>query len=117
MWLFNDLPLEALKERYGFTPPAGWAERLMRAAVRLSSGGSGSIISSEGLVMTNHHVGSDALQKLSTPGKNLLEEGFVDVALRVGGATTRGGAGREGEAECGGHREQTDADAAAARQG
>ncbi|HVR76558.1 MAG TPA: S46 family peptidase [Planctomycetota bacterium] len=77
MWLFNRLPLETLKEKHGFTPEPGWAERLQRAAVRLSSGGSGSFVSSEGLVMTNHHVGSDALQKLSTRERNLLEEGFV----------------------------------------
>jgi hypothetical protein len=77
MWLFNRLPLDYLKEKHGFTPDPGWAENLLRAAVRLSSGGSGSFVSPEGLVMTNHHVGSDAIQKLSTPEKNLLETGFT----------------------------------------
>jgi hypothetical protein len=77
MWLFNRLPLKYLKEKHGFTPPEGWAENLMRSAVRLSSGGSGSFVSAEGLVMTNHHVGSDSIQKLSTPEKNLVEKGFV----------------------------------------
>src|SRR5262245_11202899 len=77
MWLFNDLPLKQLQEKHGFTPPAGWAERIQRAAVRLSSGGSGSFISPDGLVLTNHHVGADCLQKLSTREKNLMETGFV----------------------------------------
>ncbi len=77
MWLFNRLPLAQLKEKHGFVPPAGWAERIQRAAVRLSSGGSGSFVSADGLVMTNHHVGSDAIQKLSTPQRNLMESGFV----------------------------------------
>ncbi len=77
MWLFNRLPLAQLKEKHGFVPPAGWAERIPRAAVRLSSGGSGSFVSADGLVMTNHHVGSDAIQKLSTPERNLMENGFV----------------------------------------
>jgi Peptidase S46 len=42
-------------------------------------GGSGSFISADGLVITNHHVGSDALEKFSTPEHNLLKEGFYAV--------------------------------------
>src|SRR6266850_1771476 len=77
MWLFNNLPRKQLQEKYGFSPTKEWVDNLMRSAVRISSGGSGSFISPEGLVLTNHHVGSDALQKLSTPQKNLLETGFT----------------------------------------
>ena len=77
MWLFNRLPRKHLSAKYGFEPESRWAENLSRAAVRLSSGGSGSFVSPNGLVMTNHHVGSDALQKLSTKTRNLLEEGFL----------------------------------------
>jgi len=77
MWLFNRLPLKSLKERHGFAPKEGWADNLLRAAVRLSSGGSGSFVSPDGLVMTNHHVGSDSIQKLSTPERNLMQTGFV----------------------------------------
>ncbi|MFZ5829224.1 MAG: S46 family peptidase, partial [Planctomycetota bacterium] len=76
MWLFNDPPLKLLKERYQFEPAPEWFEHLQRASVRFNSGGSGSFVSSTGLVMTNHHVGADALQKLSTPEKNLLAAGF-----------------------------------------
>jgi hypothetical protein len=81
MWLFNRLPVDHLTKKYGFTPDAKWAEHLMRSSVRISSGGSGSFVSADGLVMTNHHVGSDALQKLSTKEKNLLDTGFVAKAL------------------------------------
>ena len=77
MWLFNRLPTKQLGSKYSFTPDAKWSEHLMRSAVRLSSGGSGSFVSAEGLVMTNHHVGSDALQKLSTKDRNLLDTGYV----------------------------------------
>lgn len=76
MWLFNDPPRALLKERYGFEPTDAWLTHLQRASVRFNSGGSGSFVSSSGLVMTNHHVGADALQKLSTKEHDLLAEGF-----------------------------------------
>lgn len=77
MWLFNDLPLEYLEKKYGFKPDEKWAEHLMKSSVRFNVGGSASFISSTGLVLTNHHVGSDTLYKLSTPERNIMEAGFL----------------------------------------
>ena len=77
MWLFNDLPSERLKQTHGFTPPAGWLERLQQAAVRFNSGGSGAFVSADGLVLTNHHVAASSLQKLSSPERNLAQDGFL----------------------------------------
>ena len=77
MWLFNDLPTKLLKERYGFEPSREWAEHLMKSCVRFNVGGSASFISSTGLVLTNHHVGSDTLFKLSTPERNIMDVGFL----------------------------------------
>jgi hypothetical protein len=76
MWLFNDPPKALLKERYGFEPTDAWLTHLQRCAVRFNSGGSGSFVSKNGLVMTNHHVGADALAKLSTKEHDLLADGF-----------------------------------------
>ncbi len=39
-------------------------------------GGTGSFISPEGLILTNHHVGFTALQRASTNENNYLENGF-----------------------------------------
>jgi hypothetical protein len=76
MWLFNQPPRKLLKERYDFEVTDAWLEHLQKSSVRFNSGGSGSFVSADGLVMTNHHVGADALQKLSTAEKDLLKDGF-----------------------------------------
>lgn len=77
MWLFNDLPRQILQERYGFVVDDAWAEHLRLSSVRFNSGGSGSFVSSDGLVLTNHHVASDTLFKLSTPDRNIMEDGYL----------------------------------------
>ncbi len=76
MWLLNAPPTAQIKQKYGVEVTPAWLEHLQKSAVRFQTGGSGSIVSKDGLVMTNHHVGSDMLQKLSTPERNLLEQGF-----------------------------------------
>ena len=77
MWLFNDLPKEYLKKTYGFEPTDAWADQLMKSCVRFNVGGSASFVSSNGLVLTNHHVASDTLFKLSTEESNYAEDGFL----------------------------------------
>ncbi len=81
MYLFNDLPTETLKSRHDFVPTDAWAEHLRLSSVRFNSGGSGSFISSDGLVLTNHHVASDTLHKLSTSDRNLIDDGFLAKSL------------------------------------
>lgn len=76
MWLFNNPPQKLLKERYKFEPTEAWLEHLQKSSVRFNSGGSGSFVSAQGLVMTNHHVGADALQKLSTAERDLMAAGY-----------------------------------------
>src|ERR1700758_299615 len=72
MWLFNAPPLRQLKEKYQFEPTPQWLDHLQKASVRFNSGGSGSFVSANGLVVTHHHVGADALQKFSDEQHNYL---------------------------------------------
>jgi hypothetical protein len=76
MWLFNHPPRQQLKEKYGFDATDGWLDHLQRSSVRFNSGGSGSFVSPNGLVMSNHHVGADALQKFGDKDHNYMRDGF-----------------------------------------
>jgi hypothetical protein len=81
LWLFNNPPKKHLKDKHGFDAPQAWYDHLQKSSVRFNSGGSGSFVSADGLVMTNHHVGSGALQKLSSKGKDYLKDGFYAKTL------------------------------------
>jgi len=50
---------------------AAWLDKAMAASVRFNTA-SASFVSSSGLLLTNHHVGSDCIQQLA-----LMDEGFV----------------------------------------
>jgi hypothetical protein len=77
MWLLNNLPRELLKKKYDFDLTDAWRDRAMKASIRFNNGGSGSFVSPNGLAITNHHIGSDSLQKLSTKDKDLYRDGFL----------------------------------------
>lgn len=54
--------------------PAGGG--LSEAVIRLSIGCTAEFVSPEGLILTNHHCGFDALVSASTPQNDLVETGF-----------------------------------------
>ena len=87
MWTFDNLPLAQLEEQYSFTQTTEWLEQIRLSSLRLNDGGSGSFVSSRGLVMTNHHVGLNQVQNLSTSEADYVTNGFyapsIDKELRA----------------------------------
>src|SRR5512137_1623386 len=79
MWTLDNPPLKQLKEKYGFEPTPAWLEHLRLSSVRVGDGGSGSFVSPDGLVLTNHHVALGQLQKVSNAQKNYVMDGFYAV--------------------------------------
>jgi hypothetical protein len=77
MWTFNKLPKKQWKAKYGFEPGDDWAMHIQKSCVRIGQGGSGSFVSPEGLIMTNHHVGAGAIEDLSDERHNYLRDGFL----------------------------------------
>src|SRR5262245_34179829 len=73
---FNRIPKAAIKQALGVDLSDQWIERVQQASVRFPSG-SGSFVSPDGLVLTNHHVSLDLLHKLSTPKSDLASKGYV----------------------------------------
>ena len=74
MWLYNHPPRELLLKKYGFELTDAWLEHLQLSSVR--PGASAEFVSKDGLVLSNHHVGSRAIQRLSTPEHNYMRDGF-----------------------------------------
>jgi Peptidase S46 len=76
MWTFDNPPLKELAEKYNFHPTQDWLDHLRLSSVRLNDGGSGSFVSANGLLLTNHHVARVQLQKNSTAEHDYLRDGF-----------------------------------------
>ncbi len=81
MWTYFNLPLRQIEEKYNFKPTQQWLDKVRLSSIRFMDGGSGSFVSANGLVMTNHHVGVGQITKLSTQGKDYVNEGFYAKSL------------------------------------
>src|SRR5215813_464973 len=76
MWTFDNFPRAAVQKSYGFEPDQSWLDHVRLSSVRLGQGCSGSFVSPDGLVMTNHHCARRCIQDLSTAQQDLTAKGF-----------------------------------------
>lgn len=76
MFTFDNPPIAQIEKNHNVKLDEKWFEYSMRASVRFNNGGSGSFVSPNGLVLTNHHIGFDCIQKISTPEKDYVKNGF-----------------------------------------
>jgi hypothetical protein len=76
MWTFDNFPKAAVQQKYGVEVTDAWLKRLQRSITRHESGCTGSFISPDGLVLTNHHCVMDCLNEISSEKENFIENGF-----------------------------------------
>jgi hypothetical protein len=77
LWTFDNFPSEKVKAAYGVEISPAWLARVQANAVRLSVGCSASVVSGQGLTLTNDHCATDCVQTLSTEAHNYQRTGFL----------------------------------------
>jgi hypothetical protein len=76
MWTFDNLPTKQISEKYGWAPDQAWLDHVRLSVLRFP-GGSGSFVSKDGLVLTNHHVGRGWIQRVSSKDADYVKNGFA----------------------------------------
>ena len=77
MWTFDSFPSDAVAKKYGVRITPEWLDAVERSVVRLETGCSGSFVSGNGLLLTNHHCVSTCLADNSTAVRDLVASGFI----------------------------------------
>jgi hypothetical protein len=75
MWTFDNLPTKAIQAKFGWAPDQAWLDHVRLSSLRFP-GGSGSFVSKDGLVLTNHHVGRGWIQRVSSKEADYVKNGF-----------------------------------------
>ena len=75
MWTFDNPPLKQWKERYNFEPSKEWLDKLRLASPKVNNSSAG-FVSPNGLLVTNHHVASAYIARVSTKERDLMKNGF-----------------------------------------
>ena len=77
MWTTHNFPRDAVRQKYNVQVDDAWLQRLQRSVVRLESGCTGSFVSPEGLILTNHHCAQTCIAENSTATRDLVANGYL----------------------------------------
>ncbi|MDR3483072.1 MAG: S46 family peptidase [Burkholderiaceae bacterium] len=77
MWTFDNPPTERMKKDIGWAPDANWLQHTMQSSARLALGCSGSFVSANGLVLSNHHCAAHCVEQISSDKTNYMQSGFL----------------------------------------
>jgi hypothetical protein len=75
MWPFHQFPTDAVRQKHGFEVTTQFLDNLRLASVRIG-GGTAAFVSPNGLLLTNQHIVSGCLAKLSSAHNDYLQDGF-----------------------------------------
>jgi hypothetical protein len=76
MWTYDNFPTAKMKAKYGWAPDKAWLDHARLSSIRLAQGCSASLVSPDGLVMTNHHCARECLSELADAQHDYMEKGF-----------------------------------------
>lgn len=76
MWTFDQPPKEFFSQTYNFKPDEKWFDEARLASLRFADYCSASFVSSNGLVMTNHHCARESGTGVTRKGEDLNATGF-----------------------------------------
>ena len=76
MWTFDNFPSGTVKQNYGADITPAWLDHVRLSTLRLTNC-TASFVSTEGLMLTNHHCVESCLAELSSKEKSLIELGFT----------------------------------------
>jgi hypothetical protein len=76
MWTYDNFPAAKMRAKYGWAPDAAWLEHARLGSIRLTLGCSASLVSPDGLVMTNHHCVRECVSELADAQHDYIANGF-----------------------------------------
>src|SRR2546423_11277200 len=81
MWTPDNFPFDQVNQKYGLHLDHKWLDHVQASAVRLAGGCSASVVSPNGLVLTNHHCVTGCVRNLSSADHDYVNDGFFTASF------------------------------------